>query len=79
VATVSVYTRQQFIDACKWISFISKKPEIENMPGKKGKKKYDTLLCIHISAHGNDEGIATGQDLIPGNSSNRSISSPLST
>jgi hypothetical protein len=64
VAGLSVYSRQQFIDACEWISSISKKPETENLPGKKRKRKYDAPLCIHISAHGNDEGIATGQDLI---------------
>jgi hypothetical protein len=64
VATVCVYSRQQFIDACKWISSISKKPETESLPGNKRKEKYDAPLCIHISAHGNDEGIGTGKDLI---------------
>lgn len=64
VATISVYSKKQFTDACKWIASISKEPEIETVPGKKNKKKYDAPLCVHISAHGNDKGIATGQDLI---------------
>lgn len=64
VATISVHSRQQFIDACKWIASISKRPEQQSIPGRKRKKRYDAPLCVHISAHGNDEGIAVADELI---------------
>lgn len=64
VVTISVYSRHQFIDACKWIASISKRPERQSIPGKKRKKRYDAPICIHISAHGNEDGIAIADELI---------------
>ena len=61
VATISVFSRKQFVDACKWIASISKKPEYEHG----SHQPYDAPLCIHISAHGNDEGIVVGKWIIP--------------
>ncbi len=62
VAIISVQSRQQFKDACKWIASIDKRPKQQSMPGRK--KIYDAPLCVHISAHGNDEGIAIADELI---------------
>ena len=38
VATMSVHSRQQFRDACRWIASINKPPEQQRIPRRRTKK-----------------------------------------
>lgn len=56
VATFEVKSKQEFKTICKYLSSID-----EDHDSKKRKK---VPLCIHISTHGNDEGLGFGYDFI---------------
>jgi len=56
VAIFSAYSKDDFQKLCKYISSISSEHD-------KNKRK-GIPLCIHISAHGNEDGLAFGKDFI---------------
>ena len=54
VATFFVKSKQEYIDTIKYISTLDKSHDKFN--------NCDEPLCLHISAHGNSDGIAFGND-----------------
>lgn len=62
VASLVVYSKRQFEEALKYISSIDNNPKVQRNIVTKRAKRFDAPLCVHISAHGNSDGIAIGAD-----------------
>jgi hypothetical protein len=56
VAVLNAYSKPDFRNLCNYISSISKRHD--------NKKRKKVPLCIHLVAHGNDDGLGFGKDFL---------------